>query len=113
MTKQFYSHLIEIDSLIIEFKFLDLTSDQKLHLIGIIYSSLHHAILDAVLSQLSEKDKKLFLTHVLFDDHGRVWELLNRKIENVEDKIKKTAEVLKDELKKDIRQVHKEKKYIF
>lgn len=101
--KQFYTHLIEIESIITELDKLDLSVGQKVHLTGLIDSSLHHTILDAVLSQLTPQDKRIFLNHLKEDDHGKVWEFLNEKVDNIEGRIKKAAEDLKDELHSDIK----------
>ena len=102
--KQFYSHLIEIESIVIELDKMDLTTEQKIHLTGLIDSSLHHTVLDAVLSQLSDTDKKVFLNHLKEDDHNKIWQFLNGKVDNIEGKIKKAADSLKTELHKDIKQ---------
>jgi len=67
--------------------------------------SLHHAVLDAVLSELSEKDKKIFLENLSSEDHNTTWKHLKESIQNVEEKIKKTAELLKKDLQKDIWEV--------
>src|SRR3989338_1997170 len=97
--KNFYSHLIEIDSIILELDKMDLSKEQKQHLAEILDSSLHHTILDAVLSELNENDKKIFLRNVDEGDNG--------KVEHIEDKIKKAAEDLKLELHKDVREAKK------
>ncbi len=104
MTTYFYSHLIETESLIVALNELELSEEEKIHLIGIIDSSLQHAILDAVLSELSEADKKIFLNHLADEDHEKIWQFLNGKIEHIEDKIKKVAEDLKQELHRDIKE---------
>lgn len=104
MKKTFYSHLIETDSLIVALNELSLTEEEKVHLIGIIDSSLQHAILDAVLSELSDGDKKIFLEHMSNEDNEKIWKFLNNKIEHIEEKIKNTAEALKQELHKDIKE---------
>lgn len=103
--KYFYSHLIEIESIITELDKLDLSDDQRIHLANLIDSSLHHIILDAILSQLKEEDKRVFLRHVHENDHDKIWQFLNEKIDNIEDKIKKVAEDLKGELHRDLREV--------
>ncbi|OGE19049.1 hypothetical protein A3D83_00100 [Candidatus Daviesbacteria bacterium RIFCSPHIGHO2_02_FULL_41_10] len=102
--KYFYTHLIEIESIIVELDKLDLSDDQRIHLTGLIDSSLHHTILDAVLSELKPVDKRIFLTHLQENDHSKIWKFLNEKVENIEDKIKKTAGDLKEELKKDLKE---------
>lgn len=105
--KHFYTHLIEIDSIIIELDKMDLTDEQKVHLSDLVDSSLHHTVLDAVLSELSDTDKKVFLNHLKEDDSIKIWQFLNEKIENIENKIKKVADDLKTELHEDIKEENK------
>jgi hypothetical protein len=106
MKKHFYSHLIETETLTIELNKLEITEEEKAHLLTIVDSSLHHTVLDAILSELSSNDKKLFLQHIAVDDHEEIWNFLNRKVDTIEEKIKKTAEDLKKELHDDIKEVH-------
>lgn len=107
--KQFYTHLIEIESLIIELDKLDLIKEQKIHLTNLIDSSLHHSVLDAILSELSDTDKKAFLNHLKEDDSAKIWQFLNEKVDNIENKIKKAADDLKQELQEDIKEAKKAK----
>lgn len=104
MSKYFYSHLIETSTLSLELAEMDLTREERIHLISLVESQLHHTVLDAVLSELSEEDKKVFLKHLTLDDHDKIWGLLTSKVENIEEKIKKAAENLKKELHKDIKE---------
>lgn len=107
MKHHFYSRIIEIDSLIVELDKLDLSTDEKIHLASLIDSNLHQTILDAVLSELSDKDKEIFLTHLSKNDHDKIWQHLNEKVESIEEKIKKAAESLKQDLHKDIKEAHR------
>lgn len=104
MAKQFYTHLVDIESIVVELDKLDLTDKQKLHLTTLIDSTLHHHILDTVLSELSEEDKHIFLEHLSKRDHEKIWELLNSKVDRIEDKIKQAADELKQEIHKDIKE---------
>lgn len=112
--KYFYSHIIEIDSLLIELDKLDLNQKQKEHLTSLVDSSLHHAILDAIFSKLSDQDKRIFTNHLTVGKDDKIWEFLNNKIEDVEQEIKKAVKGLKDEMHEDISkaslQVKKSKK---
>lgn len=108
MKKHFYSHLIETSTLSIELGDMDLSPKERLHLISLIDSNIHHEILNLILSELSHLDKKTFLTYLISENHDKVWEFLNEKIKDVEGKIKKTAEDLKKEMHKDIRKVKDE-----
>lgn len=107
--KQFYTHLIEIESILVELDKMDLTDEQKVHLTSLIDSSLHHTVLDAVLSELSDADKRVFLNYLKEDDHGKIWQFLNEKVDNIEDKIKKAADDLTKELHKDLQEAKKTK----
>lgn len=102
MKKQFYSHIVSTDSVAVRLSYLDLSEEERAHLLGIIDSSLHHAILDAVLSELSERDKKKFLEHVATGRHDDLWKFLNERVDKIEEKIKNVADSLSDELHKDI-----------
>lgn len=96
-----------MESVILELDELDLSQEQRIHLANLIDSSLHHTILDAVLSELSPQDKKIFLNNLKEDDHSKIWKFLNDKIDNIEEKIKRTAEDLKSELQKDLKEADK------
>lgn len=101
--RHFYSHLVETSIISLELGDLDLSKDERIHLIQLAEDNIHHAILDAILSELSEEDKKIFLHHLSKDDHDKVWEHLRQKIENIEEKIKNAAESIKKELHRDIK----------
>lgn len=107
--KQFYAHLIEIESIVIELDKMDLTKEQKIHLASLIDSTLHHTVLDIILSQLSDNDKRAFLHNLNENDHNKIWKFLNEKVDNIEDKIKKAVEGLKVELHKDLKEASSKK----
>lgn len=102
--KHFYSHLVETSVISLELGDLDLSKDERIHLVQLAEDNIHHAILDAILSEFSEEDKKIFLHHLSEDDHDKVWEHLNKKVENIEDKIRSAAESIKKELHRDIKE---------
>lgn len=101
--KYFYTHLIEIESIVVELDKLSLSLEQKKHLAHLIDTNIHHSILDAIFSELSENDKRVFVQHLSHESHEQTWKFLNDKIDNIEDKIKKAAGDLRDELHKDIK----------
>ena len=107
--KYFYSHLVDTTSISIEIADMNMTPDERKHLILLAESNIHHAVLDTVLSDLPEEHKKEFLRSVRDDDHDKIWDLLKDKAENIESKIKKTAEDLKTELLKDIEETKSNK----
>lgn len=107
--KKFYHHLIEIESLTLELDRLDLDEEQKIHLAVLVDSSLHHTILDAILSELTNADKRAFIQILNEDDHDKIWKFLNERVDNIEEKIKKVSEELKEELHKDIKAAARKK----
>lgn len=102
MKKHFFSHLIEIDTLHVELDSLDMQEHEKEEVKELIEKNLYHTVLDAVLSELSAEDKKAFLSHLAEDDHEKTWELLNKQVVSIEDKIKNAAEKIKKEIHDDI-----------
>lgn len=107
--KYFYTHIIDTSTLSLELGNMDLTPQERMHLISLVDSNIHHAVLDLILSELAPSDKRTFLTHLASGDHERVWKLLNEKLENIEEKIKKTADDLKNELHRDIEEARQKK----
>lgn len=105
--KYFYSHLVETSLLSLELGDMDLSSEERVELISLAESQLHHIVVDTILSQLSEEDKKIFLQHLVADNHEKLWNHLNTKVKNIEEKIKQAAEDLKKELHTDIQEAKK------
>lgn len=101
--KYFFSEYLSLESLLEQLRDMDFSEEERHHLASLIDSSLHHAILDEVLSNLSEGDKKLFLKMLEEDQEGdKLKEFLESKIDNIEDKIKKVSDDLVEEMHKDI-----------
>lgn len=101
----FYNDIVEMETLIIELDTLDISPQQKQHLIKIAEDTLHHTILDLVLSELSEEDKHIFLKNHAENDHDKIWNHLKEKINNIELKIKATSELLTKELHTDLKEI--------
>lgn len=110
MKKHFYSHIVESSSVSLALGDMDITQNERKHLLSLVEHNLHHAILDSVLSELSDKDKQEFLMLISTDNNDKIWELLVNRVDNIEDKIKKTAAELKKEMHKDIEASHKQAK---
>jgi hypothetical protein len=103
--KYFYTHIIDISTLSLELGDMDLTPKERMHLISLIDSNIHHEILDLILSELSVADKKTFLSHLSSENHDRVWKFVKGKINNIEERIAKTAQDIKEEFHKDIKEI--------
>ena len=99
----FYSRVIGVDEVIVDLDNLNLTSTEKKELSDLAHLNLHTVIVDAVLSELSSADKKIFLELLARDEHEKIWQHLNEKVENIEDKITTAGEQVKKELRQDIK----------
>lgn len=108
--RYFYSHIIDIESIIVELDEMELSDNEKSHLAFLIDSAIHSSVLDAIMSQLSEEDKKLFIKHLNSASHEKTLEFLNSKVDNIEEKIKQSAEEIKKELHKDLKEAKELKK---
>lgn len=94
-----------MESLNIELHKIELSEDEKHHLVLLMDSNIHQTVLNVVLSELQGNDKKIFLRHLSSGNHDKVWAHLKEKIEDVENKIKKAADELIKELHEDIKKV--------
>ncbi|MBI4040182.1 hypothetical protein HY389_02405 [Candidatus Daviesbacteria bacterium] len=103
--RYFYSNIIEIDSVITRLDELGLSEEQKMHLAQLIDSTIHHSVLDLILSELSEADKKQFIQKLNDDPSDqKLLEFLEKRVDDIETKIKTTADKLKEEIHEDIKQ---------
>lgn len=102
--KKFYSHLIEYQSVYLELEEFDLSDSQRMHLGNLVDSTLHHTILDKVLSELSDADKRIFLKNLEINDHQKIWKHLNEKVIKIEEKIREASEELKIKLHQDLKE---------
>ncbi|OGH18251.1 MAG: hypothetical protein A3F31_02950 [Candidatus Levybacteria bacterium RIFCSPHIGHO2_12_FULL_38_12] len=105
--KHFYSHIIELESLFVHIEDLEISDGEKNHLRLLADSTIHHTIIDAILSELNTEDKKNFLHILSCEDHNDIWRFLNTKVDSIEEKIKKVAQDLKKELHEDIKTAKK------
>ena len=102
MKQKFYTHLVPVDRLIIKLDKLNLSGDEKEHLITIVNSSVHAVVIDIILSEMEDKDKKIFLNFSQDDKHDLIWEFLHKRIENIEEKISSSAEKILKDFEEDI-----------
>ena len=59
--RHFYANLVEIESLTVELDQLDFDEEEKIHLSRLIDSSVHHVVLDSILTHLSDEDKYVLI----------------------------------------------------
>lgn len=103
MQKQFYSHIIEIDTIIVKIESSNFSDAEKSSLFALVEHSLHTKILDTILAEFEkEEDKNIFLDHLVKDEHDKIWKHLGEKISGAEGKIKNAAQKLLEEFHKDL-----------
>lgn len=102
VSEHFYSSVVDINEVIVELDGLDLNRSEKKELAELAHLNLHTAIIDAVLSQLTDTDKKIFLELLAGDEHEKIWKHLNEKVEKIEEKITMAGDQVKKELREDI-----------
>ncbi len=108
--KVWYQKIITIEPILKELNEMDLSEEERAHLSELLDSSLHHAILDEILSNLNEEDKKLFLKMLHTDsDNEKLVEFLNEKIDHIDDRVKKVADDLVKEMHSEVREAKKAK----
>lgn len=101
----FYSHLIKIESITVKLEEMGLSENQKIHLSSLLDSTIHHTVLDLILSKLSPEDKEAFLYKLKENPKDKqLLEFLNTRVDNIEEEIKQTVEKLKVELHEDIQE---------
>lgn len=98
----FYSHLVELGSLHTALDERGLSAKERDELVIIVEEHIHIIVLDVALSELTNTDKKHFLTHMRHNRHNDAWEFLKEKTENIENKIKERVADLLQEFHKDI-----------
>ncbi|MBI4080636.1 MAG: hypothetical protein HY430_02585 [Candidatus Levybacteria bacterium] len=107
MKKYFYSHLVELTSLTVKLDTLDLTKEEKGQLQSLAEANIHHSVLDTVLSELPESEKKIFLQYVHEETHDVVWDHLKSKTKNIEEKITQAAKAMILKFHEDIEEAKK------
>lgn len=98
----FYAHIVNPDDLAKEIEVLDVSAEDRAHLFMVVQSTLHHRVIDALLEELHDDHKHIFLTHIVEENHEGVWRVLNEHVDGAEDKIRQTYEWLRAELMADI-----------
>ena len=107
--KYFYAHLTETTDIVLELGELDLSPEERVHLLSLVEANIHSAVINTVLSNLNEENKKIFLRNLISNDHPKTWEHLSKSTEDLENKIKKTIDSIKKELLKDISKARDQK----
>lgn len=104
--KHFYSHLIRITDITIELADMDLNSEERIHLLALVDANIHSTVVNTVLSELPEEEKKIFLQNLVANDHIEIWSHLRKNIKDADEKIILAVNSLKRELLKDLKEVN-------
>ena len=67
-TKHFYSHLVETTDITIELAEMDLSPNERIHLISLVDANIHSVVVSKVLQNLEEEDKKIFLKNCILKE---------------------------------------------
>ncbi|OGK29722.1 hypothetical protein A3B02_02045 [Candidatus Roizmanbacteria bacterium RIFCSPLOWO2_01_FULL_42_14] len=102
MKKHFYSHIVRLEDVHQELTLLDISDEEKKHLLLVFESTMHHIVVDVVLTHLPDEHKKPFIHHVSKENHDGAWSIIKEHIQEPEQKIREAVEALKQELLADI-----------
>lgn len=105
--KTFYSHIIQINDITLDLAGIELTPEERLHLLALVEANVHSTIINTVLSQLSADDKKIFLKNLVEDDHNQIWTHLNQNTKDLEEKMLDSVNSLIKEMREDINKAKK------
>lgn len=100
--KKFYSHIVDWQAVIIKMEELELDDRDKSNLSNLLEETLHSNILTAVLDELDEKDRENFVRLLRDGDDNKIWEFLDKRVLNIETKIKQTADELEEKIHQDL-----------
>lgn len=103
--KYFYHKIITVESLIIELDGMGLSESQKLHLGRLIDSTIHHTVMDLILTKLPQDDHGRFVSYLKENPESEIiMEFLTERIDNIEVDIILAVENLKKEMLKDMKE---------
>lgn len=108
MSKIFYDHLVVREEIIAEIDKHQITIEEKDELVQLVDETLHHHVLDTILSALPKEKHENFLIkfhNTPFDQ--RLLDYLKNEIGDIEEQIKNVAKKVKTELLAEIKRAKK------
>jgi len=105
--KHFYSHLIQVNDITLDLGELEMSQEERLHLLSLLNANIHSTVINTVLSQLNEKEKKVFLANLLLNDHEKTLKHIRENSKDFEEKISDAVYKLIKEMQEDIKNVKK------
>jgi len=101
--KFFYKRLVKIDEFDTIFEKHELALKEKEELVLMVKDTIHHRVVETVLTHLPEENHKEFLKTFTKKPHDEgILDVLKEKIEDIEEKIKKAVENVKTEILADL-----------
>ncbi|KKR80015.1 MAG: hypothetical protein UU73_C0001G0310 [Candidatus Daviesbacteria bacterium GW2011_GWA1_41_61] len=102
----FYSHLINIEPVLVKLEGLDLSEEQREHLAKLLDATIESTVLDFIFSQLKQDEKEIFVEMLkTTSDKGEMMEFLTVRIDNAQQQIYHTVDKLIEEFNKDIEEI--------
>jgi hypothetical protein len=84
---------------------LDLAEEERQQLLRLLENTFNHKILSAVMEELTDEDKVVFLEKVTQEDEVAVVEFIRLKTNDIENKIELVVRELTQQVVDDIREV--------
>jgi hypothetical protein len=110
----FYDHLLEINDLDRELEELALDYHEKAHLLDILDSTLHHAVMDTILSEIPTHSHHEFLQNFAISPHDPAHlEFLVVHSPQIETKIRDKARRTKEKFRAEVRKVKPAKPEVY
>ncbi len=103
--KHFYTHLIQINDITLDLGNVEMSKEERLHLLSLLDANIHATVMHTVLSELPTGEKKIFLINLVENNHDKIFKHLRVHINDIDTKITEAADRLIDEMRKDIKLV--------
>ena len=114
MSKIFYDHLVYREEIIAELDKHRISIEEREELVQLVDETIHHHVLDAILSNLPKEKHEDFLVrfhNTPFDD--RLLDYLKKEIKDIEKIIQQEAKKIKVELLAEIKRAQKKSNSTF
>lgn len=101
--KNFYDHLVKVESLTIQVNRLDLNPSQKKRVNGLIKSSVHYTLVNTLMSDVPEKERPRAIKTLNSGNYNELWSVFDTKKARVEGNLRKAFENLSREILRDLK----------
>ncbi|MCL5411736.1 MAG: hypothetical protein M1150_03280 [Patescibacteria group bacterium] len=100
-----YQRFVQAQMIQNELELLDLEEEECRQLWQVLENTYNSRIIDAIMEELAEEDKVIFLEKITKTNEVEVVEFLRLKVNNIEDKIDLVVTKLTDQVLDDIREL--------